>query len=68
MTHAASAGINAQTMLSVKTMQLSRRESETEISQQLLSDARSEAEDAVRALNSIHSIHRVIIFNLRLFL
>ena len=68
MTHAASAGIKAQTMLSVKTMQLSRRESETEISQQLLSDARSEAEDAVRALNSIHSIHRVIIFNLRLFL
>ena len=48
MTHAASAGIKAQTMLSVKTMQLSRRESETEISQQLLSDARSEAEDAVR--------------------
>ena len=68
MTHAASAGINAQTMLSVKTMQLSRRESETEISQQLLSDARSEAEDAVRALNSIHSIHRVIILDLRLFL
>ena len=67
MTHAASAGINAQTMLSVKTMQLSRRESETEISQQL-SDARSEAEDAVRALNSIHSIHRVIILDLRLFL
>ena len=67
MTHAASAGIKAQTMLSVKTMQLSRRESETEISQQL-SDARSEAEDAVRALNSIHSIHRVIILDLRLFL
>ena len=68
MTHAASAGIKAQTMLSVKTMQLSRRESETEISQQLLSDARSEAEDAVRALNSIHSIHRVIILNLILIL
>ena len=68
MTHAASAGIKAQTMLSVKTMQLSRRESETEISQQLLSDARSEAEDAVRALNSIHSIHRVIILDLILIL
>ena len=68
MTHAASAGIKAQTMLSVKTMQLSRRESETEISQQLLSDARSEAEDAVRALNAIHSIHRVIILDLRLIL